>query len=131
MLTPVTIAQALTATFTAILFLQSGADKVLDFSGNLSWLKEYFSKTLLAGATPILFALLTVTELAAGIFSAMGVIHLLVNGDKAIAQLGVELAALAFVALLFGQRMAKDYTASANTAGYFGMTLVGLLVMLQ
>lgn len=131
MLTPVAIAQILTATFTAILFLQSGVDKVLDFQGNLGWLKDYFGKTFLSPIVPFMFAMLTVVELAAGIFSVMGVGHLLVSGDKTIAQIGVELAALAFVALLFGQRIAKDYTASANTAAYFGMSLVGLLVMLQ
>jgi hypothetical protein len=33
------------ATLVAILFIQSGLDKVFDWAGNLGWLKGHFEKT--------------------------------------------------------------------------------------
>ena len=38
--------------FLAILFLQSGIDKVVDRRGNLEWLKGHFAKSPLAGMVP-------------------------------------------------------------------------------
>ena len=33
--------------FLAITFLQSGLDKIMDWNGNVSWLKSHFSQTIL------------------------------------------------------------------------------------
>jgi hypothetical protein len=41
--------QALVSAFLAILFLQSGADKVVDRRGNIEYLKKHFAKSPLAG----------------------------------------------------------------------------------
>jgi len=51
--------------FWAILFLQSGLDKVFDYKGNLSWVKEHFEKSILAPMTTPMFITLTIIELAA------------------------------------------------------------------
>ena len=44
--------QAFVSAFLAILFLQSGIDKVVDRRGNLEWLKGHFAKSPLAGMVP-------------------------------------------------------------------------------
>ena len=46
--------QAFVSAFLAILFLQSGIDKVVDRRGNLEWLKGHFAKSPLAGMVPLL-----------------------------------------------------------------------------
>ena len=46
--------QVFAVSFLAILFLQSGLDKVFDWKGNLEWLKGHFAKSILAGMIPIL-----------------------------------------------------------------------------
>ena len=48
------------ALFVAILFIQSGLDKVFDWKGNLGWLTGHFSKTFVAGMVPMM--LVTITE---------------------------------------------------------------------
>src|SRR5260370_881147 len=58
------LVQLLVSAFLAILFLQSGVDKIADRQGNLEWLKGHFSKSPLAGTVPILFAALTIIEVA-------------------------------------------------------------------
>ena len=38
--------------FLAILFLQSGIDKIIDHRGNLDWLTGHFAKSALGGVVP-------------------------------------------------------------------------------
>ena len=64
--------QILASAFLAILFLQSGIDKVVDRRGNLEWLKEHFAKSPLAGAVPAMVIAITILEIAAGALSAIG-----------------------------------------------------------
>lgn len=120
-------AQLLTALFLAILFLQSGLDKVTDWSGNLSWLTGHFAKTPLKNVVPLLLATVTLAELAAGLCSAAGVIQLW-RGDTRVALLGAVLSALSLVMLFFGQRVAKDYAGAATLAGYFVVAIGAILL---
>jgi uncharacterized membrane protein YphA (DoxX/SURF4 family) len=63
--------QIFTAAFLAILFLQSGIDKIIDRRGNLEWLKGHFAKSPLAGVVPALLTVITILELTAGLLSAI------------------------------------------------------------
>src|SRR5256885_17194888 len=74
--------QTFTAAFLAILFLQSGIDKIVDRRGNFEWLKGHFAKSALAGVVPAMLTTITIIELAAGILSAIGCIFVLVSRDS-------------------------------------------------
>ena len=63
--------QAFSSAFLAILFLQSGIDKVVDRRGNLEWLKGHFAKSPLAGVVPLMVTVITALEIAAGEDSAL------------------------------------------------------------
>jgi len=115
--------------FWAILFLQSGLDKVFDYKGNLSWVKEHFEKSILAPMTTPMFITLTIIELAAGIISALGVILFLTNGDKSTLFFGLILSAVSLLMLFFGQRLAKDYDGAKTIAIYFGVSLISFLLI--
>ena len=69
------------ALLVSILFIQSGLDKVFDWKGNLEWLNGHFSKTFLGGFVAILLAMITVSEIATGFLSAVGIIYFLVSGS--------------------------------------------------
>src|SRR2546423_12145216 len=58
--------QVLTSAFLAILFLQSGIDKVVDRRGNLEWLNGHFAKSPLAGMVPAMVTVITILEIVAG-----------------------------------------------------------------
>ncbi len=60
------ILQILTSAFLAVLFLQSGIDKIVDRRGNLEFLQGHFAKSPLAGTVPLLVTVITVLEIAAG-----------------------------------------------------------------
>ncbi|AKJ01513.1 hypothetical protein ATI61_103222 [Archangium gephyra] len=126
---PLWLVQALCALFLAITFLQSGLDKVIDWKGNLGWLTGHFAKSPLRGVVPPMLATITLMELAAGAVSAAGLVVLVLSGGTRVAMWGAALSGLSFVALFFGQRMAKDYAGAGGLVPYFLVTLVALLAL--
>lgn len=117
------------AAFFAILFTQSGLDKVINFRENLSWLVGHFKDTFLSGLVPLLLILITLTELASGLLSAYGIVELLVHHTNNSAFLGVAFGALSLVFLFFGQRIAKDYAGAGGLVSYFIAAIIGLLLL--
>jgi hypothetical protein len=120
--------QVLTAAFLAVLFLQSGFDKVLDREGNLQWLTEHFSKSPLAEFVPRMLSIITFVEVTAGILSALGAFVLLVGGSAFLAFCGALMSGAAILMLFSGQRIAKDYAGAAVLVNYFLLVLVALFL---
>jgi hypothetical protein len=123
------VMQVLGSAFLAILFLQSGIDKVLDRRGNLEWLTGHFAKSPLAGFVPLMITIITVLELLAGALSAVGCLLILFRRDSTLAFYGAVLSAISIVALFFGQRLAKDYPGAATLVPYFLLSLVAIYVL--
>ena len=123
--------QILASAFLAILFLQSGIDKIVDRRGNFEWLKGHFAKSPLAETVPALLICITVLEVAAGALSAVGCVLVILLNDSRIAFYGAILSAAAITALFFGQRMAKDYAGAAVLVPYFLLTLVAIYLLAQ
>src|SRR5213083_1690163 len=121
--------QILAAALLAILFLQSGIDKIVDRKGNLEWLKGHFAKSPLAGVVPLLFGMLTIIELSAGALSGVGSFALVFLHNSTIAFYGAVVSAVAIIALFFGQRMAKEYAGAAILVPYFLLTLVAIYLL--
>ena len=115
--------------FLAILFLQSGIDKIIDHRGNLDWLKGHFSKSPLGGVVPILLTAITILEVAAGALSAIGCIILIVSRQTTVAFYGAVISAVAIIALFFGQRMAKEYAGAAVLVPYFLLALAAIYLL--
>jgi hypothetical protein len=118
---------AVTAFF-ATVFLQSGLNKVFDSEGNLSFMREHFAGApMLAGNASTLFWCLTALELLAGVFCGLGLISFSFVSGGFFVRWGLRFATLALLALMFGQRLAKDYAGAAVVAAYFAVALLGLL----
>jgi hypothetical protein len=123
--------QAFASAFLAILFLQSGIDKVIDYRGNFEWLKGHFAKSPLAGVVPVLLTAITLLEITAGALSAIGCLMLIVSRQTTIAFYGAVSSAIVLIALFFGQRMAKDYAGAAVLVPYFLVTLATIYLLAQ
>jgi hypothetical protein len=117
--------------FLAILFLQSGIDKIIDHRANLDWLKGHFSKSPLGGVVPILLTAITILEVAAGALSAIGCIILIVSRETTVAFYGAVISAVVIIALFFGQRMAKEYAGAAVLVPYFLLALAAIYLLAQ
>ena len=123
--------QIFASAFLAILFLQSGIDKVVDRRGNFEWLKGHFAKSPLAGIVPALLTTITIVEVAAGALSAVGCVLVIVSRDSTVAFYGAVISAVAIIALFLGQRLAKDYAGAAVLVPYFVLTLVAIYLLAQ
>ncbi len=62
------------AAFIAVLFIQSGLDKLMDWGGNLEFLTGHFAKTFLSPMVPMMLATINLMEIATGLLAAVGVI---------------------------------------------------------
>ena len=123
--------QILVAAFLAILFLQSGIDKIIDYRGNLEWLKGHFAKSPLARVVTALLTAITVLEVTAGALSGIGCLLLIVSRDPTVAFYGAVISAVAIIALFFGQRMAKEYAGAGVLVPYFLLALVAIYLLAQ
>ena len=116
------------ALFVAILFIQSGADKIFDWKGNLEWLTGHFSKTFLASMVPIMLVTITVMEVATGLLAAVGIIYFLVESSLSLIYYASIVGSASLAALFFGQRIAKDYPGAAVLVPYFILLLILMLL---
>ncbi|MEO2167523.1 MAG: DoxX family protein [bacterium] len=117
-----------TMAFFAIVFLQSGFDKVSDQEGNQSYFQDVFKNapTLLSLSGPLFWGL-TILELSAGVFCGLSIVTFSFVSGGFLARWGIRFATLALLALVFGQRMAKDYAGAAVVAAYMAVALLGNL----
>src|SRR3954468_9885353 len=88
------ILQVLVSAFLAILFLQSGIDKVVDRRGNREYLEQHFAKSPLAGTVGPMFLVITILEVSAGALSGIGCILLVLTRDPTVAYLGAIVSAV-------------------------------------
>ena len=121
------IVQSLIGFFLSIALLQSGLDKIIDRKGNLEWLSGHFSNSPLQGLVSLLLNVVTVLEIFAGSCTLIGSFVNLVNGNNMLLTAGLLVAAFNFLALFFGQRIAKDYEGAAVLVNYFISNVLGLL----
>jgi uncharacterized membrane protein YphA (DoxX/SURF4 family) len=120
------VMQAIFSIFMAILFIQSGLDKVFNWNEEKSFYKKHFSQTFLKDTIDLLMPTITVAELAAGFLSGFGIIFYFATGSKIVACMGMLLANISLLMLFFGQRVAKDYPGAATLVPYFLVAAAGL-----
>lgn len=120
------ILKLLVSIFFAILFLQSGLDKIFNHKSELDWTKKHFEKSILSSGVTIMFYVLTFTELSAGLLNALGCVYLITTGALTIPFYGCLLASLNFIFLFFGQRVSKDYVGAQSLVSYFILSLLGI-----
>ena len=123
------ILQVLVSAFLAILFLQSGLDKVVDRRGNREYLERHFAKSPLASTVGPMFAVITILEVSAGVLSGVGCALILLQRGSTVAFFGAVVAGITMCALFFGQRVSKDYAGAAVLVPYFLLALSGIYLL--
>jgi len=115
--------------FLIITFLQSGIDKITNWKGNLSFIKDHFQNSPLKNMVPLLLGTVLVLEITASVLMIVGIYQLFSDGLKDHALLGTELSAITLILLLIGQRLAKDYDGAMTLAVYFLTTIFGVYLL--
>ncbi|MCK0158121.1 DoxX family protein [Cellulophaga sp. F20128] len=123
------ITEVLLLIFLVITLIQSGLDKIMDWNGNLSWLKGHFSQTPFKNIVPTLLSIVLVIEVIAGTLCGIGIVQFILDGTSTMAFYGAILSCITLLLLLFGQRIAKDYEGAKTIVIYFipALFLVWLL----
>lgn len=114
----------------AIVFLQSGIDKITDKKGNLSWLKGHFANSPLKNMVPFSLFTITVLEILSGLSAVVGTVSLIACEGTLFALISGILSAITFLMLFLGQRLAKDYPGAQTIVIYLIPTVL-LLYMLK
>ena len=125
------IIQLLVSAVLAVLFLQSGLDKVIDRKGNRAYLDEHFARSPLAGTVGPMFFVVTILEVTAGVLSAVGFLLLLLTRSATVAFWGALIAAANLIALFFGQRLSKDYAGAAALVPYFLLAITAIYFLAE
>jgi hypothetical protein len=123
-----TLVKMLIPAFMSILFLQSGLDKIFNYTSNLDYFTDHFKKSPLSKTVKILTPTITLLELLAGFLCAIGTVSIIMGNTKW-AFWGLFTAAISFLCLFLGQRLAKDYAGAGSIALYFILNIVGLLLL--
>ena len=119
--------QSLIGIFISIALLQSGMDKVFDYKGNLSWLTDHFSNSILKDNVSLLLLTITIIELLSGFLLFLGALINILISNSELLVVGFLTSSINFIFLFFGQRMAKDYAGAAVIVNYFILNMLGLL----
>ena len=122
-------AEVLILIFLIVTFLLSGMDKVLDWKGNISFIKNHFKNSPLKNSVPFLLSIILIIEIVASFFMIIGVFQLYTSEAKEIASLGIELSAITLLFLLIGQRLAKDYAGAMSLGVYFIISIFGVYLL--
>lgn len=122
-------AEILILLFLIITFLQSGIDKITDWSGNVSFIKDHFKNSLLKNNVPLLLAIILIVEICASVLMIVGVYQLATIGVSKMALIGLKLSAITLIFLLIGQRLAKDYPGAMSLTVYFILTVFGVFLL--
>ena len=125
---PLLFLKIIISLFLAILFLQSGLDKVFDWKGNLDFHKEHFANSPLKHFSTANLAFVAFLEICCGALCLVGAAFVF-QGDKSYALMGAQLAAVIFTMLFFGQRISKDYKGAVTIVTYFILAVLAIFIL--
>jgi uncharacterized membrane protein YphA (DoxX/SURF4 family) len=109
----------ITLLFFAITFIQSGYDKIMDWKGNIGWLKGHFANTPIRNMVPQSLMIILILVVLAGALSVVGAIEIFINDGREFAFIATILSCVTLLFLLLGQRLAKDYDGARTIVIYF------------
>tara|TARA_X000000950_G_C13400280_1_gene451867 strand:- start:10 stop:408 length:399 start_codon:yes stop_codon:yes gene_type:complete len=115
--------------FLIITFFLSAVEKLFDWKGTISFIKNHFKNSPLKNSVPLLLAMLLGIEIIATLLMMIGVYQIYNSETKEIALLGLELSAISLIFMLIGQRLAKDYPGAMSLGVYFIITLLGVYLL--
>ena len=121
------IVQILSSIFFAIVFFQSGIDKVIDRKENINFFENHFKNTLFHKIYTHALTALMLLELVAAILCAYGCICSIVYKDTGFIFYGLLVTSFVLLSLLLGQRIAKDYVGAADITIYFILCIITII----
>ena len=114
--------------FFLIVFIQSGVDKIVDYKGNLAFLKGLFKAFFSPPLITLALISVTILEVISGVLCLIGIGDFILNDSSFIGLLGLITGSFALLILLFGQRVSKNYEGAKTIAIYFILAMIGIVL---
>tara|TARA_B100000809_G_scaffold266794_1_gene331646 strand:- start:18983 stop:19381 length:399 start_codon:yes stop_codon:yes gene_type:complete len=115
--------------FLIITFGVSVIEKLMEWKGTISYIKETFKNTFVKSFIKPLVGFLLVLEVFSLLFLIIGVYQLFYFEEKTVALLGCVLSIISILYMLVGQRIAKDYPGATSLAVYFLICVFGVSLL--
>jgi len=125
---PENIAFLFVLAFFLIVFIQSGVDKIVDYKGNLAFLKGLFKAFFSPPLITLALISVTILEVISGVLCLIGIGDFILNDSSFIGLLGLITGSFALLILLFGQRVSKNYEGAKTIAIYFILAMIGIVL---
>lgn len=125
---PENIAFLFVLAFFLIVFIQSGIDKIIDYKGNLTFLKGLFKAFFSPPLITLALVSVTILEVISGVLCLIGIGDFILNDSSFIGLLGLITGSFALLILLFGQRVSKNYEGAKTIAIYFILAMIGIVL---
>lgn len=125
---PENIAFLFVLAFFLIVFIQSGIDKIIDYKGNLTFLKGLFKAFFSPPLITLALISVTILEVISGVLCLIGIGDFILNDSNFIGLLGLITGSFALLILLFGQRVSKNYEGAKTIAIYFILAMIGIVL---
>ena len=125
---PENIAFLFVLAFFLIVFIQSGVDKIVDYKGNLAFLKGLFKAFFSPPLITLALTSVTILEVISGVLCLIGIGDFILNDSSFIGLLGLITGSFALLILLFGQRVSKNYEGAKTIAIYFILAMIGIVL---
>ena len=81
--------------FFLIVFLQSGLDKIIDYKGNLAFLKNLFKAFFPTPLISVALISVTILEIISGVLCLVGIVDFILNNNSHIGFLGLIVGSFA------------------------------------
>ena len=121
------IVQVLSSIFFAIVFFQSGIDKVIDRKENINFFENHFKNTLFHKIHTQALTVLMFSELIAASLCTYGFLYSVFYRNTDFIFYGLLVTSFVLLLLLFGQRIAKDYVGAADITIYFILCIITIM----
>ncbi|MDC1056757.1 DoxX family protein [Flavobacteriaceae bacterium] len=125
---PENIAFLFILAFFLIVFIQSGIDKIIDYKGNLTFLKGLFKAFFSQPLITLALISVTILEVISGVLCLIGIGDFILNDSSFIGLLGLITGSFALLILLFGQRVSKNYEGAKTITIYFILAMIGIVL---
>ncbi|MCF6223505.1 MAG: DoxX family protein [Flavobacteriaceae bacterium] len=112
-----------------ITFLYSAIEKLLKWRESVGFYTNHFKYSFIKNFIPLLLIIVIILELISSVLCLTGIYHLIVFKEKIIGFNGLVLAAITLIGLMFGQRIAKDYSGAMQITVYFILTVFGAFLL--
>ncbi len=112
-----------------ITFLYSAVEKLVQWRESIDFYINHFKNSSIKNFIPLLLIIVIILELISSVLCLIGIYHLIVFNEKIIGFNGLVLAAITLIGLMFGQRIAKDYSSAMQITVYFILTVFGAFLL--